>query len=189
MFFTRIAAAFAIGSTLFAAAAPTPCARELEVEVEVEVEVSDILNDLLDVTTSVLPELSAVTDITEATVLPLVQKLTDALQTASSDLHGLRMPDTGAILASRDGQEEVAQLLNTVLSDVGNTLNPILGDLQKIPAVAALLKELNPVLHTVLATVETLLPGVLALVSGLLGPVVDILHGLGLGGVLGLLGL
>ncbi|KIY64356.1 hypothetical protein CYLTODRAFT_425286 [Cylindrobasidium torrendii FP15055 ss-10] len=189
MFFTRIAAVFAIGSTLFAAAAPTPCARDLEVEVEVEVEVSDILNDLLDVTSSVLPQLSAVTDITEGTVLPLVQKLTDALQTASDDLAGLSAPSSGAALASRDGQEEVAQLLNTILSDVGNTLNPILGDLQKIPAVAELLKTLSPVLHTVLGAVEALLPGVLALVSGLLGPVVDVLHDLGLGGVLGLLGL
>ncbi|KIY64960.1 hypothetical protein CYLTODRAFT_445671 [Cylindrobasidium torrendii FP15055 ss-10] len=242
MFFTRVAATLAIGSSLFASAAPTQYTRGLEVEVEVEVEVSDLLNELLGVTSTVLPQLAAVTDITEATVLPLVKQLTDALTHAADGLGGIQAPAGGAAssavgsatsaagsvtssvvgtatsvlssatsvvstatsvagsaaapvstaaseIAARDGKQEVAQLLNTVLSDVGNTLNPILGDLQKIPAVAELLQGLSPVLNTVLTTVDALLPGVVDLVSGLVGPVVDLLKGLGLGDVLGLLGL
>ncbi|KIY66338.1 hypothetical protein CYLTODRAFT_444765 [Cylindrobasidium torrendii FP15055 ss-10] len=223
MFFSRVAAAFTMGSALFASAAPTPYARG--VEVDVKVQVSDVLNELISVTSSVLPQLSAVTDITEETVLPLVQQLTDALGSAASALGGIpgapsvsgassavagatsaagsvvssatsvassavaSATSATSTITSRDGKEEVAQLLSTVLTDVSNTLNPILGDLNKIPAVAELLKTLSPVLNTVLTTVDGLLPGVVSLVSGLVGPVVDLLKGLGLGDVLSLLGL
>ena len=53
------------------------------------------------------------------------------------------------------------------LQDVSDTVNPILADLNEIPAVAELLKTLDPVLSTLLSTVEGLLPGVIALVAGL----------------------
>ncbi|KIY64957.1 hypothetical protein CYLTODRAFT_492708 [Cylindrobasidium torrendii FP15055 ss-10] len=264
MFFTRVAAALAAGS-LFASAAPAYTSDyeahsqgggDIEVEVEVEVEVSGVLNELLGVTSSVLPQLSAVTDITEENVLPLVKQLTDAIQAAADGLSGMpgapaipygsygagdsgsygasygTSPDAGSVVVSatsqvgsvtssvvgtvtsvvgtatsvvgssaavatagsssvvaRDGQQEVAQLLYTILSDVGRTLDPILGDLQQIPAVNELLVGLSPLLYTVLATVDALLPGVIALVSGLVGPVIDLLKGLGLGHVLALLGL
>ncbi|KIY64348.1 hypothetical protein CYLTODRAFT_446046 [Cylindrobasidium torrendii FP15055 ss-10] len=181
MFFTRFAAAFTLGSALFAAAAPTPRA------LDVGSEVTSILGDLQGMTNAVLPEISALTEITEETALPLVQKLADALTTASSSLTGLTSSanSTAGGLLGRDGKEEVAQLLNTVISDATNTLNPILGELQKIPAVKELLTTLSPVLNTVLSTVDSLLPGVLSLVSGLLGPVLDVLKGLGLGNLLG----
>ncbi|KIY61136.1 hypothetical protein CYLTODRAFT_427673 [Cylindrobasidium torrendii FP15055 ss-10] len=184
MFFTRFAAAFTLGSALFAAAAPTPRA------LDVGSEVTSILGDLQGVTNAVLPEIcssSALTEITEETALPLVQKLADALTTASSSLTGLTSSanSTAGGLLGRDGKEEVAQLLNTVISDATNTLNPIVGELQKIPAVKELLTTLSPVLNTVLSTVDSLLPGVLSLVSGLLGPVLDVLKGLGLGNLLG----
>ncbi|KIY64349.1 hypothetical protein CYLTODRAFT_105333 [Cylindrobasidium torrendii FP15055 ss-10] len=180
MFFTRFAAAFTLGSAVFAAGSPSPSPRALDVGSEV----ANILEGLHNVTDTVLPAIAALVDITEATVFPLIQDLADALTTASDDLDNLTSTPTEG-LVGRDGKEEVAQLLNIIISDVANTLNPILGDLQQIPAVSELLTTLGPVLNTALKALDFLIPGVVALVSGTLGPVLDILKNLGLGDVLG----
>ncbi|KAF8917159.1 hypothetical protein CPB85DRAFT_1250302 [Mucidula mucida] len=187
MFFTRYATAFLL-SAAFVSAAPTPAKRlDLSVQVDVEAEVQTVLSTLKATTDSVLPQITAIVgNVSEDVITPLLTQVVDALNTATSALGAIEVPVSADVTVNGDS---VAQVLGGIITDVSDTLAPVIDEVLAIPAVKDLIQgTINPLLNTVLTTVDGLLPGVLPVVVGLVGQVTGLLSSLGLGSVVGTLG-
>ncbi|ODO01530.1 hypothetical protein I350_06350 [Cryptococcus amylolentus CBS 6273] len=124
---------------------------------------------------------------TEDEVTKVLTTVKDTLSTALSDL-GLSSSSSkrSERLVARDLTDDVSNLLATVIQDVNTIVAPLEDTLSSIPAVKALLDEVNTALSSIVKGLDEILGGVLTLVT-------NILNGLGinlsplLSGVLGLL--
>ncbi|KAF9022884.1 hypothetical protein BDZ89DRAFT_1070369 [Hymenopellis radicata] len=192
MFFTRYATAFLL-SAAFVSAAPTAKRVDLEVDAHAQVkkhdlesEVQGVLSTLKATTDGVLPQITAtVGNVSEDVITPLLQQVVDALNTATSALNAIEVPVSVGVTVNGDS---AAQILGGVITDVSDTLAPVIDEVLAIPAVKELIQgTINPLLNTVLTTVNGLLPGVLPVVVGLVGNVTGVLSSLGLGSVVGTL--
>ncbi|KAJ6479106.1 hypothetical protein C8R45DRAFT_359077 [Mycena sanguinolenta] len=152
-------------------------------------DVETVLNTLKSSTDSILPQITALTSAgtaTDATITPLINDLTTALDTATSSLGALTpVPVLSGLLS----EAAVASLIAGIVTDVAQALDTIPTDASAIPDLSSLLGGVDTALSQVLSGLETLLAGVLALVSVLLADVAGLLNSLGLGLTLGLLGL
>ncbi|ODN95763.1 hypothetical protein L198_04381 [Cryptococcus wingfieldii CBS 7118] len=123
---------------------------------------------------------------TEDEVTEVLTTVNDALTTALSDLGLSSSSKRSERLVARDLTDDVSELLATVIQDVDTIVAPLEDTLSSIPAVKALLDEVNTALSSIVTGLDEILGGVLTLVS-------NILSGLGidltplLSGVLGLL--
>ncbi|TYJ53676.1 hypothetical protein B9479_005702 [Cryptococcus floricola] len=123
---------------------------------------------------------------TEDEVTTVLTTVKDTLATALSDLGLSSSSKRSERLVARDLTDDVSKLLATVVQDVNTIVAPLEDTLSSIPAVKALLDEVNTALSSIVKGLDEILGGVLTLVT-------NILNGLGinlsplLSGVLGLL--
>ncbi|KAJ6558013.1 hypothetical protein B0H19DRAFT_1234999 [Mycena capillaripes] len=110
-----------------------------------------------------------------ATVVPLLQKLADALRTATTQLAALAPGDMGA------ADQVIADLIDKILNDLNDALNPLVTKL-------GLVAILTPLDGTLSALLTALTLPVLAPVLGLVGALLVPIGGL-VGGLLSTLGL
>ncbi|KAK7000314.1 Sc15 protein [Favolaschia claudopus] len=151
-------------------------------------DVEAVLNTLKGSTDSILPQIDALVSggtASDATVTPLINELTSALDTASASLGGLSPVSS----RKRQSDDDIANLVAGILTDVTNTLDGLLGEAASIPALGGLLAGVDTSLNQVLVGLETLLAGVLRLVANLLVDVANLLRSLALGLTLATLGL
>lgn len=121
----------------------------------------------------------------QANVEPLIQQITSALNTAHSELAAL----DPASVRKRQSDDEVAQLVAGIITDLASTLNGLLDFAAAIPLLGGLLAGVDTSLNQVLLGLSILLAGVLRLVANLLVNVAQLLRNLALGLTLGTLGL
>ncbi|KAF7340512.1 Sc15 protein [Mycena sanguinolenta] len=132
---------------------------------------------------------------TDATITPLINDLTTALDTATSSLGDLTPVSLLGSLKKRQSEADIANLVAEIVTDIAQALDTLLADASEIPDLGTLLSGVDTALNQVLSGLETLLAGVLALVSVLcvfpvvLVDVAGLLSSLGLGLTLGSLGL
>jgi hypothetical protein len=127
-----------------------------------------------------LDDLVATEKTSDATVAPLIGDLTTALNTAAVSLAGLPISE----LRKRQSDDEVANLyvifsyltccllitisrVATIITDITNTLDGLLGAASTIPLLGGLLAGVDTSLNQVLLGLEILLAGVLRLVANL----------------------
>ncbi|KAJ7872481.1 hypothetical protein B0H14DRAFT_3860354 [Mycena olivaceomarginata] len=89
----------------------------------------------------------------------------------------------------RQSDDDIANLVAGILTDVTNALDGLLADASSIPALGGLLAGVDTSLNQVLLGLEVLLAGVLNLVANLLVDVAGLLRSLALGLTLATLGL
>ncbi|KAF7318398.1 hypothetical protein HMN09_00349000 [Mycena chlorophos] len=104
-----------------------------------------------------------------AAVIPLVSNVVDALNTATSQLASVAPGDQGA------ADQDLADLINSVLADLFQALNTLLPKLGLSGAIGGLDTAVAALLTTLNAS---LLPGVLSLVGGLLTALAPLVGGL-----------
>ncbi|KZW00836.1 hypothetical protein EXIGLDRAFT_830481 [Exidia glandulosa HHB12029] len=196
MQFTRFLAALSIASLAVALPAPVAVIEQRDI-----VSVPDILNGAKDNVHGILGQIDTLLQdggLTQATLGPLVDDLVGALDTISVDLGNLVVTATspvGGLPIKRQTVDPkvVADILGSIITDVNQTLNGLVGTAAQIPGVATLLIGVNTSLTQVISVVESLVPGVLAIVTGLVGTLTStlgqLLGSLGLGSLLGSLGL
>ncbi|THU77419.1 hypothetical protein K435DRAFT_702399 [Dendrothele bispora CBS 962.96] len=153
--------------------------------------VASVLNTLQGQVSDILPEIDSLVASDNATgdsVTPLIGQLTVALSNAANDL--AHIPTSGFTGNNkRQSNDEIANLIAGIVTDITSTLDGLLGSAASIPTLGALLSGLDVALNQVLVGLETLLAGVLNLVATLLVDVAGLLSSLSLGLVLGSLGL
>ncbi|KAK7049163.1 Sc15 protein [Favolaschia claudopus] len=151
-------------------------------------DVEAVVNTLKSSTDSILPQIDALVTggtASDATVTPLINELTSALDTASASLGGLSPVSS----RKRQSDDDIANLVAGLLTDITNTLDGLLGEAASIPALGGLLVGVDASLNQVLVGLETLLAGVLRLVATLLVDVAALLRSLAFGLTLASLGL
>ncbi|THU99750.1 hypothetical protein K435DRAFT_658317 [Dendrothele bispora CBS 962.96] len=128
--------------------------------------VASVLNTLQGQVSDILPQIDSLVssgNATEDSVTPLIGQLTVALNNAANDL--THIPASG--LSKWQSNDEIANLVAGIVTDITNTLDGLLGSAASIPTLGALLSGLNVALNQVLVGLETLLAGVLNLVATL----------------------
>ncbi|KAJ7243070.1 hypothetical protein C8J57DRAFT_1084140 [Mycena rebaudengoi] len=186
MFALRFASLFLLSAT-FVSASPTFNAGLVEKRAS-NADIQTVFTTLKSSTDSILPQITDLVSsgtATDATVTPLINDLTTALNTATTSLGGLALP----VLSKRQSNDEVAALVAEILTDVTTTLDGLLGSAASIPALGGLLLGVDAALHQVLFGLEILLAGVLNLVATLLVDVAGLLRSLAFGLTLAALGL
>ncbi|KAJ3825149.1 hypothetical protein EV361DRAFT_263764 [Lentinula raphanica] len=152
-------------------------------------DVETVLNTLKSSTDVILPQITSVAqsgNVSDATVAPLINELTAALNTASSSLSALKTNNKARRQVADLG---VAVLVDELLTDITTTLDGLLAVASGLPEIGGLFAGVDAALHTVLGGLETLLAGVLVLVATLLGNVDGLLRSIGFGLTLASLGL
>ncbi|KAJ7250093.1 hypothetical protein B0H12DRAFT_1121487 [Mycena haematopus] len=148
--------------------------------------VETVFNTLKASTDTILPQISSQVSggtASDATVTPLIAKLTAALNTASLSLATLPPAES----RKRQSDADVAALLAGVVTDISTTLELLTVEL--VPVLDVLLVSVDVALNEVLVGVDVVLTGVVTLVSGLLVSVGGVLDTLGLSLILLTLGL
>ncbi|KAJ7669743.1 hypothetical protein B0H17DRAFT_1209504 [Mycena rosella] len=114
---------------------------------------------------------------TDATVTPLINDLTAAFDTASASLTTLAQTSGLKRQGKRNRQsnDDIANLVAGILTDVTTALDGLLGTASTIPGLGRLLGGLDVSLNQVLLGFETLLAGVLSLVAAFLVDVAGLL--------------
>ncbi|KAJ7183787.1 hypothetical protein C8R46DRAFT_1209927 [Mycena filopes] len=179
MFALRFASLFLLGTSLASAVVIDTRASTADVET--------VFNTLKSSTDSILPQIDSLVSggtATDDTVTPLIAELTAALDTATASLGTLAL---GGL--KRQSDDDVANLVAGIISDITKTLDGLLGTASTIPALGGLLAGVDTSLNQVLLGLEILLAGVLNLVANLLVDVAGLLRSLALGLTLGTLGL
>ncbi|KAJ6487781.1 hypothetical protein C8R45DRAFT_1144179 [Mycena sanguinolenta] len=192
MKFTSAFAVLSLG--LFAAASPAPShPNNAEVAARstvpntsvVPLTLYTVFQTLDEVIVAVTPTLAAIVaaagpdgQLPSSSVVPLVEKLTDALNTAGAQLAATPPGDMGAT------DEALAQLIKQVLDDLNTALNTLVPKL----GLNGILSPLDAALASLLTGLNSsLLPGVLTalqpLLVGLGGVVGGLLSGLNLSGL------
>ncbi|KAJ7133357.1 hypothetical protein C8R44DRAFT_772253 [Mycena epipterygia] len=188
MFALRFASLFLLSMT-FVSASPTPAAGLSVVDKRASTaDVETVFNTLKGSTDSILPQITALVSAgtaTDATVTPLINDLTSALDTATASLAGLALNP----LSKRQSDDDVAALVAGIITDITNALDGLLGTASTIPGLGGLLAGVDTSLNQVLLGLEILLAGVLNLVANLLVDVAGLLKSLALGLTLATLGL
>ncbi|KAJ7704846.1 hypothetical protein B0H17DRAFT_1126482 [Mycena rosella] len=188
MFALRFTSLFLL-ATSFVSASPTPLAGLTAVEKRASTaDIETVFNTLKSSTDSILPQITALVsggNATDDTVTPLINDLTGALDTATASLAAL--PATTS--SKRQSDDDIANLVAGIITDVTNALDGLLGTASTIPALGGLLAGVDTSLNQVLIGLETLLAGVLTLVANLLVDVAGLLKSLALGLTLATLGL
>ncbi|THU95008.1 hypothetical protein K435DRAFT_667297 [Dendrothele bispora CBS 962.96] len=129
-------------------------------------DIASVLNTLQGQVGDILPQIDSLVsggNATEDSVTPLVGQLTVALNNAASGLSDI--PASGS--SKRQSDDEIANLIAGIVTDITNTLNGLLGSAASIPTLGALLSGVDVALNQVLVGLETLLAGVLNLVATL----------------------
>ncbi|KAJ7912901.1 hypothetical protein B0H13DRAFT_2472452 [Mycena leptocephala] len=188
MFALRFASLFLL-STTFVSASPTPAAGVALVDKRATTaDIETVFNTLKGSTDSILPQITSLVSsgtATDATVTPLINELTAAFDTATASLATLSPVE----LRKRQSDDDIANLVAGILTDVTNALDGLLGEAASIPALGGLLAGVDTSLNQVLLGLEILLAGVLNLVATLLVDVAGLLRSLALGLTLATLGL
>ncbi|THV03767.1 hypothetical protein K435DRAFT_650590 [Dendrothele bispora CBS 962.96] len=152
-------------------------------------DIESVLNDLQDQVGTILPQIDALVsggNATDDTVTPLITQLTDALNATTASLADL---NTSSTSTKRQSNDDIANLVAGIVTDIANSLNGLLGSADSIPALGTLLSGVDFSLNQVLVGLETLLAGVLNLVATLLVDVAALLRSLAFGLTLASLGL
>ncbi|KAG9097944.1 hypothetical protein FS749_005047 [Ceratobasidium sp. UAMH 11750] len=120
---------------------------------------------------------------TLANVTPLINQLTTTLDGSAADL-GKLAPSS---LRKRQSDDEIAQIVAGIVSDIATVLDALLGELGS-SIIGTLLNGVDASLNQVLLGLSILLQGVLLLVANLLVNVAQLLRNLAFGLSLGTLG-
>ncbi|KIK58218.1 hypothetical protein GYMLUDRAFT_202684 [Collybiopsis luxurians FD-317 M1] len=187
MFFARFFALFFLFAS-FGFVASVPSAATVQKRQDTA-DIETVLNTLKSSTDTILPQITAIGqagNASDANVTPLINDLTAALDTASSSLTSLQ---TSSRKARRQSDDDIANLVAGIITDIANALDTLLGDAAAIPDLGSLLGGVDASLDQVLKGLETLLAGVLTLVANLLVDVAGLLESLALGLTLASLGL
>ncbi|KAF8144545.1 hypothetical protein K438DRAFT_1549918, partial [Mycena galopus ATCC 62051] len=129
-------------------------------------DIETVLNTLKSSTDTILPQITALTsggNASDATVTPLFNDLTTALATANASLATL----TPVTSSKRQSDDDIANLVAGIITDIANALDGLLADASAIPDLGSLLAGVDTSLNQVLVGLETLLAGVLNLVANL----------------------
>ncbi|KAJ7439111.1 hypothetical protein FB451DRAFT_1447434 [Mycena latifolia] len=183
----RFTSLFLLASTFVAASPAAPLPGSVEKRASTA-DIQTVLTTLQTSTGSILPQIDAVVangTATDATVTPLINELTAALDTATASLAAL--PATTG--SKRQSDDDIANLVAGIITDIANALEGLLGTATTIPGLGGLLAGVDTSLNQVLVGLETLLAGVLNLVANLLVDVAGLLRSLALGLTLATLGL
>lgn len=129
--------------------------------------------------------LTASGNVTQDSVEPLLQGVIAHLNTASGQLSKL----SPALVRKRQSDDEIANLVAEIITDITNSLDGLLDSAATIPLLGGLLAGVDTSLNQVLLGLSILLAGVLRLVANLLVNVAQLLRNLALGLTLGTLGL
>ncbi|THU82864.1 hypothetical protein K435DRAFT_608771, partial [Dendrothele bispora CBS 962.96] len=151
-------------------------------------DVTSVLDTLQGQVGTILPQIDSLVsggNVSEDSVTPLIGQLTVALNNAANDLANI--PASGS--SKRQSDDDTANLVAGIVTDITNSLNGLLGSAASIPTLGALLSGVDVSLNQVLVGLETLLAGVLNLVATLLVDVAGLLRSLAFGLVLASLGL
>jgi len=151
-------------------------------------DIETVFNTLKGSTDSILPQITSLVsggNATDDTVTPLINDLTAALDTATASLATL----TPVSSSKRQSDDDIANLIAGIITDITNALDGLLGDAASIPDLGSLLAGVDTSLDQVLVGLETLLAGVLNLVANLLVDVAGLLKSLAFGLTLASLGL
>ncbi|KAJ6467506.1 hypothetical protein C8R47DRAFT_1303442 [Mycena vitilis] len=188
MFALRFASLFLLSAT-FVSSSPTPAAGVALLDKRSSTaDIQTVFNTLKGSTDSILPQITALVsggNATDETVTPLIIDLTTAFNTATASLATLSPVEA----AKRQSDDDIANLVAGILTDVTQALDGLLGSAASIPALGGLLAGLDTALNQVLLGLEILLAGVLNLVATLLVDVAGLLRSLALGLTLATLGL
>jgi hypothetical protein len=186
-FFTIALAAFSFGLTAVTA---SPVAAVAAVEKrDVNSDVNSVLQGLQGKTNTILPQITALTQgglVTELAITPLLNDLKSAIDTATADLS--KIPHTTSA-SKRQSNEQIAQLVASIITDITHALDNLVGDLATIPILGGLLNGIDASLSQLLHGLEGLLAGLLNLVATLLVDVAALLRQLAFALTLGSLGL
>ncbi|KAJ4475662.1 hypothetical protein J3R30DRAFT_579589 [Lentinula aciculospora] len=188
MFFARFFALFFIFAS-FGIVSSVPSNAAAVQKRQDTADIEKVLNTLKSSTDTILPQITSIGqsgNASDATVTPLIDGLVTALNTASSSLASLQ---TSSRKARRQSDDDIANLVAGILTDVADALDTLLGDAAAIPDLGSLLGGIDAALDEVLKGLETLLAGVLTLVADLLVDVAGLLESLSLGLTLASLGL
>jgi len=179
----RFSTVFTLVSFVLAAvASPAPLVKRDNAAIE------GVLNTLKGSTDTILPQFTSLVqanNASSATVTPLFTELTTALDAATASLAAL----APASAAKRQSDDDIANLVAGLLTDITNALSGLLGSAATIPELGGLLAGVDTSLNQVLNGLETLLAGVLHLVANLLVDVAGLLNQLAFGLTLASLGL
>ncbi|KAJ7342956.1 hypothetical protein DFH08DRAFT_873864 [Mycena albidolilacea] len=151
-------------------------------------DIQTVFNTLKGSTDSILPQITALSsggNASDDTVTPLINDLTAAFDTATASLAALSPVEA----RKRQSDDDIANLVAGILTDVTNALDGLLADASSIPALGGLLASVDTSLNQVILGLEVLLAGVLNLVANLLVDVAGLLRSLALGLTLATLGL
>ncbi|THU84133.1 hypothetical protein K435DRAFT_688171, partial [Dendrothele bispora CBS 962.96] len=128
--------------------------------------------------------------VTEDSVTPLIGQLTVALNNTVDDLANIPASEPESGSSKRQSDDDTANLVAGIVTDITNTLNGLLSSAASIPTLSnALLSGVGVFLNQALVGLETLLAGVFNLIATLLVYVVGLLRSLAFGLVLASLGL
>ncbi|KIJ33458.1 hypothetical protein M422DRAFT_183219 [Sphaerobolus stellatus SS14] len=157
MFFTRVFA-FAV----FAVSLVSAVAIKKRADVSEVLGVVDILKSSTD---AILPQIDSLVNsnaATQANISPHLASLVEALNTASTSLHGLQ----GNVDTSSSDANEVANAVAPVFTKINNSINNLE---TKDPNLVSLVATsgISTALDTVLTGWEIVVAGVLQLLSGL----------------------
>ncbi|KAJ6585648.1 hypothetical protein B0H19DRAFT_924575 [Mycena capillaripes] len=166
MFALRFTSLFLLAATSIVSASPTPAGVAVVDKRSTTADIETVFNTLKGSTDSILPQITALVSggtATDDTVTPLINDLTAAFDTATASLATL----TPVASRKRQSDDDVANLVAGILTDVTTALDGLLGDASTIPALGGLLAGVDTSLNQVLIGLETLLAGVLNLVATL----------------------
>ncbi|KAF7307779.1 Sc15 protein [Mycena kentingensis (nom. inval.)] len=186
MFALRFASLFLLASTSIVSATPVAAPAAAAVEKRQAADIQGVLTTLQGTVNDILPQIDSLVSsgtVTDDAAAPLVSSLTAAFDTATESL--------GSLDASRKRQsnDEIAQLVAEILTNVATSLDGLLNAGATLPIVGSLLPGLDASLNQLLRGLETLLAGLLNLVAQLLVDVAGLLRALALGLTLAALGL
>ncbi|KAJ7581189.1 hypothetical protein C8J56DRAFT_1015903 [Mycena floridula] len=189
MLFSQITAFFLFSLTIGSAVA-SPTVDSAGLVKRDNADIQAVLTTLKSSTDTILPQITSLAasgNATDDTVTPIINDLTSALDNATSALAALT-PSTRRSL-KRQSDDDIANLVAGIVTDIANALDTLLADTSTIPALSTLLAGVDTSLNQVLKGLETLLAGVLNLVANLLVDVAALLRSLAFGLTLASLGL
>ncbi|KAJ7615601.1 hypothetical protein DFH06DRAFT_1483949 [Mycena polygramma] len=182
MFALRFASLFLLAATL-ASASPAPAGLAVVDKRAQTAGLDTIFTKLKSSTDSILPQIDALASsgrANEATVTPLIGKLTTAINTATTSVSAL------PISSKRQTEEAVATVLAGVISEISTTLEGLAGSAAAIPGLPI---PIDTALAELLVALDVVAFGLVTLVSGILTSLAVLLPQIGLGSVAALLGL
>ncbi|KLO12936.1 hypothetical protein SCHPADRAFT_940812 [Schizopora paradoxa] len=179
MLFARVASfLFAVLTFgLLASANPVPEAEKRAVTSE------SVVSNLQTTVNSITSQLQALKTNTPENSLKaqtLVNQLIVAIETANTQA------SSGLLIKRAESDEAVADVLSSVVSDIGEIFPPVI---VIFPILGPLIASIDFALHELVISLDVVVFGLIGTLNGLLFGIAGILRGLGLTLFLGLLGL